>query len=122
MRALVVDDSRVTRRLLINILTEECGIDECAEAVDGQESVEAVDEDTFDIILMDWNMPRLSGIDAIEQIREKGIETPIIMVTTESEKENIVRAFKAGANNYIIKPFSSESVSAKVLNVVKSAA
>lgn len=122
MKALVVDDSRVTRKLLINILTAECGFDDCAEAADGLQAVEAAESETFDIILMDWNMPNLLGIDAVEQIRAKGIESPIIMVTTESEKENIVRAFKAGANNYILKPFSSESVSAKVLNVVKTVA
>jgi two-component system chemotaxis response regulator CheY len=59
---------------------------------------------------MEWNMPKLTGIEAIEQIREKGIDTTIVMVTTESEKANIVRAFKAGADNYIIKPFNSKSV------------
>ena len=66
--------------------------------------------DRFDVILMDWNMPNMLGIDAVKAIREKGNTTPILMVTTEGEKSNVVKAIQAGANNYLVKPFNAEDL------------
>jgi two-component system chemotaxis response regulator CheY len=63
---------------------------------------------------MDWNMPRMNGLDAVQQIRAAGNEVPVIMVTTEAEKERVVAAIKAGADNYVVKPFTAETIIKKI--------
>lgn len=113
MKTLVVDDSPIIQRIIISALSDM----EDAEVVtagNGEDAVAAVNENEFDMILMDWNMPRMSGIDALRYIRLMGISTPVIMVTTESEKENIIEAIKSGANNYIIKPFEPHVIAEKI--------
>ena len=113
MKALVVDDSAVMRKILIGALGQ-AGIAEVGEAADGAQAVAAVKEGGIGIILMDWNMPNMLGIDAVKAIRAAGATVPIIMVTTEAEKLRVIEALKAGANNYIVKPFKPETVAAKV--------
>lgn len=117
MKALVVDDSAVMRKVLIGALTR-AGIEEVAQAADGQEAVAAVDASEFDLILMDWNMPNMLGIEAVKAIRAKGKTVPIIMVTTEAEKSRVIEALKAGANNYIIKPFEPATMVTKIQDVL----
>ena len=85
MRALVVDDSAVMRKVLIGALGR-ANITEVDQAADGLEAVSATDSQEYGLILMDWNMPNMLGIDAVKAIREKGKTMPIIMVTTEAEK------------------------------------
>ena len=119
MKGLVVDDSAVMRKVLIGALNR-AGVSEATQAADGQEAVDAVGEDTFDIILMDWNMPNMLGIDAVRAIRAAGVTTPIVMVTTEAEKSRIVTALQAGAQNYIIKPFEAHAIVDKIKSVLKS--
>ena len=106
MKALIVDDSRVSRRILIGMLQHKCGFREIVEASDGEEALDKVRDEDFDLILMDWNMPNMQGIDAVREIRVMGRETPIIMVTSERERTHIVEAVGAGAINYLVKPFS----------------
>ncbi len=113
MKALVVDDSAVMRKILIGALGQ-AGIAEVGEAADGAQAVAAVKEGGIGIVLMDWNMPNMLGIDAVKAIRAAGATVPIIMVTTEAEKLRVIEALKAGANNYIVKPFKPETVVAKV--------
>lgn len=113
MRGLIVDDSAVMRRVLAGAL-RNAEITDVEEAGNGQEALEAVGKSAFDIILMDWNMPTMSGIDAVREIRAKGVTTPIIMVTTEAEKSRIVEAIKAGAQNYVIKPFEPSTIIGKI--------
>jgi len=113
MKALVVDDSAVMRKILIGALGQ-AGITEVGEAADGQQAVAAAAAGGIDLILMDWNMPNMLGIDAVKTIRAAGQSMPIIMVTTEAEKLRVIEALKAGANNYIVKPFKPETVAAKV--------
>jgi two-component system chemotaxis response regulator CheY len=113
MKALVVDDSAVMRKILIGALGQ-AGISEVAEAADGQQAVDAVADGGIGLVLMDWNMPNMLGIDAVRAIRGGGHAMPIIMVTTEAEKMRVIEALKAGANNYIVKPFKPETVAAKV--------
>jgi two-component system, chemotaxis family, chemotaxis protein CheY len=113
MKALVVDDSNVMRRVLIGALGR-AGITEVVEAADGKEAVAAVGNDEFAIILMDWNMPNMTGIEAVKAIRAAGVKTPIMMVTTEAEKCRVVDALKAGANNYAIKPFEPAAMVKKI--------
>lgn len=113
MRALVVDDSAVMRRVFVGAL-RNVDITEVDEAGNGQEALAAVASNTYDIILMDWNMPIMSGIDAVREMRARGVSTPIIMVTTEAEKSRIIDAIKAGAQNYVIKPFEPSTIVGKI--------
>ncbi len=117
MKALVVDDSAVMRKVLSGALAR-AGITEVDQAEDGERAVAAVTAAEYGLILMDWNMPKLSGLDAVKQIRALGKTVPIIMVTTESEKARVVEALKAGANNYILKPFEPAAIVAKIKEVI----
>ena len=72
----------------------------------------------FDLILTDWNMPRMNGLDFVKAIREAGHTVPIIMVTTETEKEQVVKAIQAGVNDYLIKPFDQEMLRLKLERVI----
>lgn len=115
MKVLVVDDASIMRKVLIRELMEmNFSADDISQAGDGREAVQATIEETFDLILMDWNMPNMLGIDAVKAIRDSGIKTPILMVTTEAERTNVVTAIQAGANNYLIKPFTKEDFRQKV--------
>lgn len=120
MKALVVDDSAVMRKVLIKALNR-VEITDVVQAKDGQEAVDACANDQFDLILMDWNMPFMLGIDALREIRAKGIATPVIMVTTEAEKARVVEALQAGANNYVIKPFQEDVMDEKIKSVLEKA-
>ena len=119
MKGLVVDDSSVMRKVLTGALAR-VDIGDVDEATDGQEAVDQVAAgNSYDVILMDWNMPNMTGIEAVRAIRESGDTTPIIMVTTEAEKERVVEAVKSGANSYIIKPFSPQAIVAKLQEVLQ---
>lgn len=117
MKALVVDDSAVMRKVLIGAL-DRAGISDVDQAADGLEAVKATDSTEYDIILMDWNMPNMLGIDAVVKIRENGKTAPIIMVTTEAEKSRVIDALKAGAQNYVIKPFEPAAIVSKIHEVI----
>jgi len=114
MKALVADDSRVERRLLSGILREQCDIGEVVEAKDGAQAINLSQSPGIDLILLDWNMPKMQGIDVLKAIRAMGNRTPVIMVTSEMEKARIIEAIGAGANNYIIKPFRVDVLVDKV--------
>jgi two-component system chemotaxis response regulator CheY len=109
------------RKILIDVLGK-AGITDVAQAADGAEAVKAATAEDFGLILMDWNMPNMLGIDALKAIRATGKSTPVIMVTTEAEKSRVLEAIKAGANNYIIKPFVPSTIMAKIQDVLAKAA
>lgn len=113
MKALVVDDSAVMRKVLIGALSR-ANITDVDQAADGSEAVEAVKNADYSVILMDWNMPNMLGIDAVRAIRALGKKVPVIMVTTEAEKSRVIDALKAGANNYVIKPFEPSTIVEKI--------
>ena len=121
MKALVVDDSAVMRKVVIGAL-KRADITDVDQAADGHEAVKAAGKADYGLILMDWNMPNMLGIDAVKAIRESGNMAPIIMVTTEAEKSRVVEALKAGANNYIIKPFEPATIVEKIKAVLEKAA
>ena len=121
MRALVVDDSAVMRKVLIGALSR-ANITEVDQAADGVEAVAATEQNDYDLVLMDWNMPNMLGIDAVRGIRAGGKTMPIIMVTTEAEKSRVIDALKAGANNYVIKPFEPATIVTKIQEVIARAA
>jgi two-component system, chemotaxis family, chemotaxis protein CheY len=114
---LVVDDSRVVRKVARRILEDLQFIIE--EAIDGRTAMEACLRKMPDAILLDWNMPGLSGIDFLRQLRRtKGGDTPIVVFcTTENDLQHIREAIGAGANEYIMKPFDSDILQAKFVQV-----
>lgn len=120
MKALVVDDSAVMRKVVIGALAR-AGITEVEQAADGVAAVNAVAASDFQLILMDWNMPQMSGLDAVKKIRSLGGSMPIVMVTTEAEKSRIMEALKAGANNYILKPFEPHVFVGKIQKIIQEA-
>ena len=114
MRALIIDDSRFVRNYLRGLLQEK-GI-ECEEAADGQAALNRLqDGGQFDLVLLDWNMPVLNGLETLKRIRAGGLnEIKVLMVTTEAEHDYIVRALDAGADEYLMKPFEHEAFDEKL--------
>lgn len=110
---LIVDDSRVVRKVARRII-EELGF-ACEEAEDGVFAVEACKKAMPDSILLDWNMPNMSGIEFLEKLRTMpgGDKPKVIFCTTENDMSFIMRALQGGANEYIMKPFDSDIVRAK---------
>lgn len=121
MRALVVDDSRAIR-VVIGRLLKELGF-EVVEAGNGREALARLHESRPDVILVDWNMPEMNGFEFLVAVREEAAFTdvPLMMVTTETEVNQMSRALEAGANEYVMKPFSREALVEKlsVLGVVQ---
>ena len=117
MLCLVVDDSRVVRKVARRIV-EGLGF-ECEEAEDGQQAFEACESRMPDVILLDWNMPIMSGIEFLEKLRETNFpsQPKVIFCTTENDMNHIQRAISAGANEYIMKPFDSEIIESKFKQV-----
>jgi two-component system chemotaxis response regulator CheY len=115
MRALVIDDSRAVRIIITRIL-REVGM-EVVEAGHGVEGLEQLRRNPdVDLVLVDWNMPEMNGLDFIRQVRsQRGYSgLRILMVTTETEAEQVTRALAAGANEYLMKPFTKEVLVAKL--------
>lgn len=114
MRALIVEDSRYVRGYLRGLL-EERGID-CEEAGNGQEGMELLHAaSNFDLAFVDWNMPVMNGLEMLQRLRAGGYQDlKTIMVTTEGEKENILRALAEGADEYLMKPFDREALRDKL--------
>jgi len=121
MKALVVDDSAVMRKVMAGALAR-AGIEDVAQAADGKEAVDAAMAEEFGLILLDWNMPNMLGIDALKAIRAAGRTVPIIMVTTEAERTRVIEALKVGANNYVIKPFEPAAIVTKIQETLAKAA
>ena len=115
-RALVVDDSRAMRMILSKTLAES-GF-EVMQAVNGREALEIMDREgpAIGLVLLDWNMPEVTGIEVVEQLRsQKAFNTVrVVMVTTETEIEQMARALEAGADEYVMKPFTREAVEDKL--------
>lgn len=110
---LVVDDSRVVRKVARRIV-EDLGF-ACEEAEDGQKAYEACERSMPEVILLDWNMPVMSGVEFLEKLRqmENGGAPKVVFCTTENDMSHIQRAMQAGANEYIMKPFDSEIIQSK---------
>jgi len=116
LRILIVDDSRIIRQIVRTTLLE-MGIGWVDEADDGYDALSTLDSDPYDLVLLDWAMPKMNGLQLLKLLRgkdgpNKGVY--IIMVTAESHKENIVVAVKSGANDYVVKPFQTETLRHKI--------
>lgn len=118
MRILVVDDSMTMRRILVNSL-HRIGFTDCVEAGDADEALSRFDP-SIGCVITDWNMPGLSGPDFVHALhnREDGANVPVIMVTVRSSREDIMEAARAGANNYIVKPFTPVVLHEKIQTVL----
>lgn len=118
MKVLIVDDFATMRRILRNVL-KQIGFTNINEADDGKSALKELKKEDFDLVLCDWNMPEMSGIELLNTVRsdEKLKEIPFVMVTAEAQKDNIVDAVKAGVSNYIVKPFTAETVGEKLQKV-----
>ena len=113
MKILLVDDSRTIRNIQKNVL-KKLGHTDIMEAEDGVIALAKFQEEVPDLILIDWNMPNMDGITLIRKIREINKDVPMIMCTTEAEKSRVLEAIKAGVNNYIVKPFTVDSLGEKI--------
>lgn len=121
MKVLLVDDSRTMRNIQKKIIEGLGGV-EFSEAGDGLEALTVLAGGTsFDLVLIDWNMPNMDGITLVAKIREKDKKTPLMMVTTEAEKGRIIEALKLGVNNYALKPFTPEALLEKVKQTLSKA-
>jgi two-component system chemotaxis response regulator CheY len=120
MKILLVDDSTTMRRIQKNTL-EKLGHTDVIEAGDGLEAIAKLQDGGFELVLMDWNMPNMTGIDALKKIKADPAlkAVPVIMVTSESEKTRILEAIQSGAANYVVKPFQAETLAEKIAAVKK---
>ena len=116
IKILVVDDQQSMRRIIINLL-RQIGLNNCEEAADGTAALEVMKSKKFNLILSDWHMEPMTGIDLLKNIRasnENYKNVPVILITAEEKVENILAAKQAGVNNYIKKPFSAEVLKTKI--------
>ncbi len=122
MKALVVDDSQSMRNIVKSALKKMDLFEEIQEAEDGMDALEKMEQaGPFDVVFLDWYMPRMEGFDCLVKIRAnpKWDSTKVMMVTTENQQENIIRAVMAGANEYLMKPFTPEMLEEKVRMVLE---
>ena len=111
MRVLVVDDFSTMRKIVKNIL-RQIGFNNIVEADDGSTAWEVLNKDNIDFIVSDWNMPIMSGIELLRKVRasEEYADIPFLMVTAEAQQENIIEAVQAKVSNYIVKPFTAQTL------------
>ncbi len=114
MKVLLVDDSGVMRKIIARALNA-LWIQDVVEAADGVEAVAAFgDGEGFDLVLTDWNMPNMNGLELVTALRGAGHTLPIIMITTETEKGQVLKAIQAGISDYLVKPFDQETLMGKL--------
>ncbi len=112
-RVLVADDSSTMRKIILRSL-QAVGVNDAAEAADGNEAVAMFKPGEFNLVLTDWNMPGKTGLEVIQAIRAQDSAVPIIMVTTEAEKGRVMEAIQAGVSDYLVKPFTAETLREKL--------
>ena len=115
MKILIVDDFSTMRRIIKNLL-RDLGFTNTAEADDGLTALPMLQNGSFDFLVTDWNMPGMQGIDLLKAVRsdEKLASLPVMMVTAESKRDQIVEAAQAGVNGYIVKPFTAATLKEKI--------
>ncbi|MFC3338436.1 chemotaxis response regulator CheY [Paracandidimonas soli] len=115
IKILVVDDFPTMRRIIRNLL-KDLGFENVEEAEDGAMGLDKLRNGNFDFVVSDWNMPNLDGLSMLQQIRaDPGLsKLPVLMVTAEAKKENIIAAAQAGANGYVVKPFTAATLEEKL--------
>lgn len=118
LKVLVVDDFPTMRRIIKNLL-KQIGFENVDEAENGQQALDKLKQGGFGLLVTDWNMPIMEGIDLLRNLRKEPAlkELPVLMVTAEAEKEKVIEAIKAGVDNYIVKPFTAETLKEKLEKV-----
>ncbi|HRQ57532.1 MAG TPA: chemotaxis response regulator CheY [Azoarcus taiwanensis] len=118
MKFLVVDDFSTMRRIVRNLL-KELGFNNVDEAEDGVVALQKLERGDFEFVVTDWNMPNMDGLALLQHIRKAPElkHLPVLMITAEAKKENIIAAAQAGASGYIVKPFTSATLSEKLQKI-----
>lgn len=121
MKFLVVDDFSTMRRIVRNLL-KELGYNNVDEAEDGVAALAKLRAGPFDFVVSDWNMPNMTGIELLQAIRaDAGLKhLPVLMVTAEAKKENIIAAAQSGASGYVVKPFTSATLEEKLTKIFQN--
>jgi len=123
MKVLVADDFATMRKIVRNIL-KQIGFDNIVEAEDGQMALQVLRNENIGLVVTDWNMPNMTGFELLQKIRTdpKTANLPVLMVTAEGLKDNVLAAVKAGVNNYVVKPFTAEVLQEKIEQIFKKLA
>jgi two-component system chemotaxis response regulator CheY len=123
MKFLVVDDFPTMRRIVRNLL-KELGYSNVDEAEDGAAGLARLRSGTYEFVISDWNMPNLDGLAMLKEIRADAslAHLPVLMVTAESKKENIIAAAQAGASGYVVKPFTAATLDEKLNKILEKMA
>jgi two-component system chemotaxis response regulator CheY len=118
MKILIVDDFSTMRRIIKNVL-HEIGYDNTDEADDGKTALPMLQNGNYDFLVTDWNMPGMTGIDLLIAVRAsaKTAKLPVLLVTAEAKRDQIVKAAEAGVNGYIVKPFTPETLKEKISKI-----
>lgn len=120
IKILIVDDFATMRRILKNIL-KQLGFKNLVEADDGTTAWDILEEQSISLIISDWNMPKMTGLELLKKVRASDMhkKTPFLMVTAEAQKQNVIEAVQAGVSNYVVKPFTAEAISDKLKKILK---
>jgi two-component system chemotaxis response regulator CheY len=118
MNVLVVDDFATMRRIIKNAL-KQIGFTKILEADDGTTALAVLKKNQVDLIISDWNMPKMTGLDLLKKVRgeESTKKIPFLMVTAEAQKDNVLQAIQAGVSNYVVKPFTADAIKEKLTQV-----
>lgn len=117
MKVLIVDDSTTMLRIIKTTLNR-IGITDVDMAEDGILAYALYSKSKYDLIITDWNMPNMNGLELVKKIRSIDQDTPIIMITTEGGKSSVITALKAGVNNYVVKPFTPQILKDKLSTII----
>jgi len=118
MKVLLVDDSPTMRNIQKNVLAK-IGATAIVEAADGAEALAHLRKSRFDLVLTDWDMPKMDGLEFVKAVRAAGIEVFMLMVATRARKAHVLEALLAGVDGYVLKPFSPRTLKAKIKSVTK---
>jgi two-component system chemotaxis response regulator CheY len=121
IKILIVDDFATMRKVVRNLL-KQVGYEDIVEAEDGVMALKTLKSQKIDVVVSDWNMPNMSGLELLKAVRADAelAKTPFLMVTAEALQDNVVAAVKAGVNNYIVKPFTAEVLNEKIKKIMES--
>jgi two-component system, chemotaxis family, chemotaxis protein CheY len=119
INVLVVDDFATMRRIVKNSL-KQIGFRSILEADDGTTALEVLKKQQIDLIISDWNMPKMTGLELLKSVRkdEATKNIPFLMVTAEAQKDNVIQALKAGVSNYIVKPFTQDAIKTRLFQIL----
>ena len=117
---LVADDFSTMRRIVSNLL-REAGVTQISEAEDGREALRKLEAGHFNFVVSDWNMPNMTGLELLQSVRSNPSlkHLPFLLITAEARKENIIDAAQAGADGYIVKPFTAATLNDKITAILK---